>query len=450
MVDFDGSVQRSQHPDGYTVWEPSGHVTADVGSSEVVENVLIDQTGGGSISLRARSGSWTVRNVGWKGIAPSRHESGSHAFLGRVSAGNSGSATIENIFMEGWGTSMGGLWSRPNHGGTLHVRNSYFAGFGNNSCYLSNHGKDGKADGNVIIEGSFSHSSTTGNFRVSGRGTRVRNCVAIADDPGCDRGHYPGQPSAYTARPFTARHWDDQVVEDCSVYVNPNDCSPAPKGAYQAWHCGGCSSNGPRTVLTLKNCHINPEAPNPIGEINGGEVVGSVGNSPTMDHLAALGGVPLTPEMAARGERGIPETPLPGGGNGTPRPTPTRLAISNDGSARTEYEAVVDGDVTSTSGFGLDDEVDRSGEMPVVTGFVRGGTDAFRYNGCIDSFDYTGPEPAVTRDGAQVAPADVPDCEEDPTQPPEPGDPDRFYQAVALGLGLGVGASYLRGRLGRR
>lgn len=305
-VDFSGGVDVSQG-DGYEIWTPSGHVNAEVGAGVTVENVLIDQTGGGSISFRANANNWTLRNIGWKGIAPSKHESGNFAFLGRLAVPDSGSsATVENIFMEGWDTSMGGIWLRSNHSGTINVFNSYFAGFGNNSIYGSGPGKNGNANGNIIIDSSLSNSSTTGNFRVSGQGSRVRNSVVTLDDPDCNRGHYPNRPDSYGGRPIAARHWDDIVAENCSVYVNPDDCNSS--GAYQAWHCGsGCTSNSSQTVLTVRDCHINPEAPNKIGEYNGGtvNVEGSLGNNPTTDVLQN-NGVPTSAEMAAQGLRQIP------------------------------------------------------------------------------------------------------------------------------------------------
>lgn len=269
-----------------------------VGSGETFENKLIDQTAdGASFKIIANGDDWTIRNVGFKGI-------GDEDALFHISP--SGDGLIENVFMEGWGTSLGGIFVRAKHSGQLDVRHTHIAGFGNNAVYASGVGKKGHDNGATTFENCYHRDNTVAQFRIGAPGSYIRNCVAIANDPDGRRGTYPGSDTR-GSRGIWARHHPDQRVENTTVYVSPDDVS-TPDGYVVGYDAA--KSNGPHAELTIDNCDVNPDASEKIDARGENERVNVNGltESPTVEVLQN-GGVPLSAEMAARGDRQMPNPP---------------------------------------------------------------------------------------------------------------------------------------------
>lgn len=290
-----GSIDVSQG-NGYEIWNPSGQVTVDLPDDVTVSNVLINQDANNAVSFRSRENQgWTIKNIGWKGTTTSKDGGGDIAYLGRLGVASSGTGTVENVFMEGWGTKMGGLWTRPGHQGKLVIKNSYFAGFGNNAVYGSNHAENSPKDGRIFIDSSYARDNTTGNFRIGGSNgsetSTVSNSMVVINDPDCNRGSY--FDGSHNARPIWAR-WGDGRAVNCVVYVDPEDCQGS-NGAYQASQGG---------TLYVENSHVNADAPNKTkGDV---QIQGGLGNDMTVPLMG--GGVPTSPEEAAAGQRGTPST----------------------------------------------------------------------------------------------------------------------------------------------
>lgn len=406
-----------------------------LGDGETFEDVLIDCTAPNSaFKLNAVGDGWTIRNVGVLG-APWRNDGRDDDHLFNVA----GDGTVENLFIDarrrdgGQLTSMGGVRAKRSHSGTVVMRNTCIAGMGNNASYASSAGKNGGGNGVFIYDSCYHRDNTPSNFRPGTSGSEVRNCVSISDDPECRRGEYKGTRQARGIRGVWVNHCPNQTIRNTSFYQTSRDCSSNGGFGYKQvaiearciskGNCGntgvtiencrfgGSSMNGNRLQVSQEGCSVNVNGPS----------VGSQSGNPTTDVLQN-GGVPLNPEMAARGERSIPPgmeyMPLGGfadgaGNGGGQQPERSTVTVTNDGSAQTDYTAVVDGEIVSTVGFGTGDEVDTSGQYPTASGFVNGGEDQFSYTGCIRSFDYDGPTPDLTVDGQTVTPSGIVDCTDD-------------------------------------
>ena len=296
----------------YDVWTISGQEVYDLSDGEVLENVLVDQTAdGASLMIRSQNRTgWEVRNVGFVGSGIADE----HAFQFQVSAPSGGHGLIENVWANGKArddqdsTELGGIYIRASHAGHIDIRHTYIEGFGNNGVYGSAVGKDGGNDGSVTLENCYHRDNTASQFRIGSPDSVVRNCVAVIDDPDGDRGVYPGSSNNHNARGFWGKHYRDQRIENTSVYVSPDDINP--DGAFEARYIED-RSHGEEAIANVQDCQVNADAPILTGTTSNAEVdFTNLGESPTVD-VIQNGGVPTTPEMAARGDREMPPA-LPG------------------------------------------------------------------------------------------------------------------------------------------
>ena len=290
------------------------HYLAD---GESFENVLIDQTAEGAMfAIRVEDGAndWAIRSVGWKGVAPT---GGSREFVFLIYA--QGDGVIENIFIDqrnhngGVGSDVGGIWTYSDaHHGHIECRHNFIAGCGNNGSYDSGDGWDHyAAEGILSHEYCYHRDNTPSNFRPGKPGSYVRNCVSIANDPEGTRGPYPGNSDTQLTRACWAWHNPDIVMENCSIWWDPDDVQPAPP----FWVTHSSDSEGTEGELHVIDCDINAsweEAGNKLTPDN----FGGSGSSTRSVHFDGLGndpdisvlgdGVPTTPEMAAAGMRNLP------------------------------------------------------------------------------------------------------------------------------------------------
>lgn len=295
------------------VIDVQGHEWIPVGDGETFENVLFDQRGDGNhATLDARGSSgFTIRNVGWLGGGRSDafQQGGMNIFF---SVPDGGEGVIENVFMasyESW-DEIGGIQATGNHAGDCYVRNSTFAGFGNNSTYCSSQGRYHHQNGRVHFESCYSRDSTGGGFRIGGEGSSIRNCVAFCHDPDGVRPPYPPNKSEFWPRPIQLLR-RDCTVENTSVYLSSddygyvtNDNAPAGFDCFSAFS----SDDVYHPTYTIRNVGLGGVARIATHEYNGGTVTlrtENVHSNPTVDVLQN-GGVPLSPEMAANGERAMP------------------------------------------------------------------------------------------------------------------------------------------------
>ncbi|MFD1588331.1 hypothetical protein ACFR9U_15220 [Halorientalis brevis] len=404
------AVEVTQESD-YEVWTVTGKEVYDLSDGEQLSNVLIDQTADGAcLTIRSRNKTgWEVSNVGFVGVG--QVGDGSNRFQFQVSVPAGGHGLIENIWANGKArdgqpsTELGGVYVRSSHAGHIDVKHTYIEGFGNNAVYASAVGKDGGSDGSVAIENSFHRDNTVSQFRIGSPDSYVRNCVGIINDPNGERGVYPGTTNNRNARGIWGKHYRNQRVENCSFYVSPDDVNP--DGVFEARYISG-RSHGPEAEVDVVDCDANADAPTLTGSTSNANVnLESIENSPTVDVIGG-GGVPTSPEMAARGEREMPNPPelsaSDGGSDGSTDTSTLDRTLTIDGSDAdwTEYEFTVSGTVENNADVGSfdgDDQIDGS----TVSGFVNGGVDGYRFAGEVTDATVDG-NATVLVDGQAVDP----------------------------------------------
>lgn len=305
--------------DEYDVWTVTGKETYDLSDGEELSNVLIDQSAEGAcLTIRARNASdWTARDLGFLGVG--REGDGGNRFQFQVSTAAGSEGVIENIWTSGRARNgrpasrLGGIYVRSSHAGDVAIRHTAIGGFGNNAVYASAVGKDGGNDGTVTIENCYHRDNTASQFRIGSPGSVVRNSVGVINDPHGRRGAYPGSRDNRNARGVWAKHYPDQRFENCSFYVSPDD--DQPDGVFEARYISG-RSHGEEAVAEIVDCHVNPDHPVTTGSTSNADVhLDGLGEDPSVQVIQD-GGVPVTPEMAARGEREMPPE-LPGADGAT-------------------------------------------------------------------------------------------------------------------------------------
>ena len=297
----------------YDVWTVTGEEVYDLSDGEVLEDVLVDQTADGAVlTIRSQNKSgWEVRNIGFMGVGQAGD--GSNRFQFQVSTPSGGQGLIENVWANGKArdgqpaSELGGIFLRSPHAGHIDIRHTHIEGFGNNAVYASNPGKDHGRDGAVALENCYHRDNTSTQFRIGTPDSTVRNSVAVINDPDGKRGPYPGS-SNRNARGFWGKHFRDQVIENSSVYVSRDDVNPG--GAFEARYIED-RSHGEKAVGEVVGCEVNADTPTTARMTSNGDInFTNLGESPTVDVIQD-GGVPMSPEMAARGEREMPPS-LPG------------------------------------------------------------------------------------------------------------------------------------------
>ena len=387
--------------DGYEIWTVTSKETYQLSENEELSNVLIDQTAEGAcLTIFADTSGWEVRNVGFLGVGQAG--SGGNRFQFQVSCPEGGSGLIENVWMNGKArngqsaSEMGGIWLRSSHAGHIDIRHTYIEGFGNNAVYGSGVGKNGHNEGSVVIENAYHRDNTVSQFRIGSPGSVVRNSVGIVDDPEGRRGSYPGSGSQY-GRGIWGKHFPNQRVENTSFYISPDDVD-SNVGIHARYIDD--TSRGDYAEIVVDNCHINSEVPTRTASTSNAEVnVLSLDESPTVEVIGG-DGVPLSPKMAARGERQMPpELPGVDGSSDDSSTDPDSKTLTIDGSdaSRTDYEFTVDGELQGTSSLGSGDSVDGT----TGSGFVNGGVDEYQFTGQIAAFTRDGDAPVLV-DGNEI------------------------------------------------
>lgn len=315
--------------DGYEVCviNDGSEAIYDISVGETLENWLIEVGDRASFSLRAPTeGDYTVRNIGFD-LGETDRDRASYVFQGAR-----GDGLIENVYMNGKGatdsesTHQGGFWSGTSHEGDLTVRNCYIEGMADNAMYMSGQSSDsGSAgEGTVTIRNCFTKDCTAGMYRAGVEGSSVKNSVAVLDDEDGIRRSYKGEYSSSDTklgRPIWGRDAGVLEVEDCTFYVNENDVG-AGQAIYGGFYHPDCSSNysTPYTdfmEVNVDDFHTNQDPvgtattgcsndPHPPADIN----IGSYDDDVTVSVIED-GGVPTSPEMAARGEREMPVDEVP-------------------------------------------------------------------------------------------------------------------------------------------
>ncbi len=422
------AVEISSEGD-YEVWTVSGKEVYDLSDGEELSNVLIDQTADGAcLTIRSRNKTnWTVRNVGFLGVG--QVGGGANAFQLQVSAPSGGHGLVENVWANGKarngqsGTELGGIFVRSSHAGHIDIRHTYMEGFGNNAVYGSAPGKDSGNNGSVSLENCYHRDNTVSQYRIGSPGSSVRNCVGVVDDPAGDRGPYPGTASNQNARGIWGKHFRNQVIENSVFYISPDDAQP--DGAFEARYISG-RSHGDEAVVEAMGCDVNEGAPRLTGSTSNARVnLTDLGENPTVT-VIQNGGVPLSPEMAARGDRSMPPE-LPGaessdpsdGGDdtsdgsddGSTSELDRTLTVDGTGTSWTDYEFTVSGEIAENPDvgtIGTGDSIDGS----TASGFVNGGIDGYLFSGDVVDITVDGGADIVV-DGQIVDPATIGDV--DPT-----------------------------------
>jgi subtilisin len=386
--------------DGYELWtvQEGEKVVLEMGDGDTLENVLIDQTAPGAqfyVTAVGNPTGWAIRNVSWRGIGYVNDVPESWAGVFQMSL--SGDGVVQNVFIDnrvpegGRGeTHIGGAYLIPHHSGHIDFRNTFIAGCGNNAVYASKPG-DGGNGGTIAFTDCYHRDNTVSQFRIGTPGCRVRNSVAVLNDPDGRRGSYPGyaadNDSGKNARLVWGRHCDDMVTEDCAFHQDPDDVRPDAAFMTKTESESICDQN----ILTVRNFDINEsihDTRNGIEDTRaGGEVnIGSYGYNPTTDYL--IEGVPMSPTEAARGSRHIPDVPEMGGSSTsstTESSLDRTLTIDGSDAGWTDYQFTVSGEIENDpdTTMGSGDSIDGS----TVTGFVNGGTDGYLFSGDVtDAF----------------------------------------------------------------
>lgn len=304
----------------------------DISDGETFENVLIDQTAPGSMfAIRVDQGAndWTIRNIGWKGLAPTGSNNRDYTFLIHAR----GDGVIENIFIDqrnhdgGEGSDVGGLWTYSgSHHGHIDCRHNFIAGCGNNASYSSGDGYEhNDATGTIRHYRSYHRDNAVSNFRPGNPGSLVEECVSVANDPAGTRGPYP-TGGTKLCRAFWGWHHPDLTMRNSAIWHDPDDV----QASAPFWATHRTNSEGSYCEINIIDCDINAS-----WEAAGNSLIGHGGTNTRRVNIDGLGynpdisvlgdGVPTTPEMAAAGVRNLPPElgTAPSGGTGVFEPEPS-------------------------------------------------------------------------------------------------------------------------------
>lgn len=441
------SVDVTEHPDGYEVWTVPANEQHDVrpAGSFTLENILIDVTApdaGLGIIVDQGSSNWTIKNVGWRGTNKGFFQDivGMHI---KVHTGPGGNGLVENVYCNAFeggeppDTEVGGV---SGTGGQIKgtgnvIRNTFIGGMANNASY-SEH-----IPGELTFRYCFHWNNVVSQYRPNSDGATVEQCVGYINSPAIgDRPTYAGGGTDKTSRGIWTRNSRCEgamTVRNSSFYVDPDDYD----------HGAALHDNGQCGIIVGEGVQV--DAP----ERTRGDVRGEIaGSDPTFSHLANGGGVPLSAEMAARGERTLPNAAdYPGmaggtvgngggdgdGGVGDPDEF-TTVEIVGSGPDRTDYEFRTTGEIRGVD-TGTDDVIEERDEVWIASGFVRGGTDVYEFNGLMFCFGHDGSMPGLVVDGETISPDLLDDCAEVPVPPEGPG---KLGTIIPLGVAAGgaVGA----------
>ncbi|MCU4750501.1 hypothetical protein OB919_00655 [Halobacteria archaeon AArc-curdl1] len=147
-----------------------------VGDNETFENKLIDMSGGGDISIRARGENWTVRNIGVKG----RMQDG-NSTTSLIMAEAHGDCLIENVYYTDGAERNQQLgfkfiFAPTQATGHLTIRNCRWENVCSTACYLEPGGRVSPRM-TATVENCYAGNNRIDTLRTNGKGDEVRNCV---------------------------------------------------------------------------------------------------------------------------------------------------------------------------------------------------------------------------------------------------------------------------------
>lgn len=297
----------------YDVINVSGHESFDVHSdfNGNLENVLFDQTGSGAAAtVRAESGSWTIRNVGFMG----RRDNADGQTL-RLAA--SGTGVVENVYLgDGCesGTDANGIWcAGDHHSGVLKIRYTHVAKYPDNGYYVSDSSLSGFGqNGDVHIENSYSLNNNICGFRIGGRNHHVKDSVSAVTSSSEVPVHANG---GHNARCGRMENVNGNLFENVDLLQTQGWSALQMKDG----------ANG-----TARNCRIEGSIDEGEGSVNlvNTSRSGATSNPPE--------GVPRTAQQAASGEGG-PVQPDPVTVSGSTTLSPGEANLSTQTSVRTVH-----------------------------------------------------------------------------------------------------------------
>lgn len=279
-----------------TVTVPTGErETVTVPENGTLENKLYDITAdGASIVFDMKGDSWTMRNVGVRGV----NETG-ETFMHASVTDSSSEGVVENCYF-GDGTTEGdgvGIWvdglGGDAHRGTLVFDKLHIANFADNGIYATGPVKhmDHDAAGPIHIRNSFSHNNNISQFRIGSHGSSIENSVALVDS------NVPDNEVGVNARGLWLRVGGENItIEDSAAVIRHSEGTSAIDATDLAQgRVTDTTIEGPvRGDENLDMQNITDEAP---------------------DAVPLPEGVPMTAEEAASGGASAGEstaTPEPG------------------------------------------------------------------------------------------------------------------------------------------
>lgn len=339
MVSAPAGVNVVDHGD-YEEWIiPAGsHPVVHVGTGETLENVLIDWTANNCrITIttwgQAPANNFTIRNIGFRGTANYDRSLMDNPRFALITGTTGGTGVVENIFADnhdipGNDNRWGCMYVANGHSGRLELRNNYIGGFGHNAFYGSAPGQNNGGGGQVVVLDSFHENNTVANFRIGTQGSIVERCVGVTDDPECRRGNYLHDDNSKGSPGVLCQNWYGQEVRRCSFAIYPDAC-PSGVGPNNPLFIANAlgATDGPYAALDVYDTHVEPGSSTEIHEREPTDditVHGGLGNDATVD-VIENGGIPTSPEEAARGNRHTPYDISPFSldeGKGEPGPDP--------------------------------------------------------------------------------------------------------------------------------
>jgi hypothetical protein len=155
------------------------HLGASDTQSDIM-NAIRDANDGIDFST---SGGGALRNVGFR----NRRSAGTQLVTAAVTTAGQ-SAVIDGCYF-GDGGNGPAIYVTPDHAGTLHIRNCYFEGWGDNAVYGSPPGNPPEhsapgSGGVVTVENCYSKGNAISNYRLGTDGSYIKNCVSVGGQRG--------------------------------------------------------------------------------------------------------------------------------------------------------------------------------------------------------------------------------------------------------------------------
>ncbi|AGN00964.1 hypothetical protein L593_05075 [Salinarchaeum sp. Harcht-Bsk1] len=385
--------------------DAGGSYTANLGSGDTLENVLIDVTADGAdVHIGADGDGWVIRNVGIRGAIDIGDDSpggddpsyeGGYNSVFTVDASSGGSGLIENVYLGDGiepGVDKSALITATNHDGHIDVRNFNCGGFSTTAFYVSGFGRE-RTGGTMTIEDSyFANSAGTAHIRPAGNVT-IRNCtITNTNEAVYIPRTFGGLDQAMTARGiWTSYSGSTTRVENCDIDVREENTCDAP------WdYDGPCQA----TSVWAGEAPIDLVDSEVRGTVGGNVNQSNVGSAPD---LSLPSGVPDSAEVAASGgtASGSDDSTSGDSGNGSGGSAGNVIEIAG-GSPTNAVTYTFEVTETVELGSQANDEDSVSGTT--AAGVLAGGTDSFTYTGEIADFSASGTV-SVLIDGSTVDPA---------------------------------------------